>query len=556
MAEQEGLDRYRLGENYYDIMLVGLTGQGKSTTADKLLIADPNRRTSTSEDITQQPQASNSSSTPGGAGPQASNSSASTGPEAGSRQRVKLELENISIWLLHEGENEDEMETHLKGLVNCRSKPHPQKEVNKMRDPKNKIFSPTKDCQVFSNDTTKIRILDVPGFQDGGAFKSPPATPTAPAAGNAHNGSGSHSGIYQSSMDIASFHIGITRNIIRIQSALGMRFRRIVYFLPCRGVLERAHFVLKAELQALEHAFGKSIFECMVGVATITRRFSLREESDEEKFPREDVEQCQEYFQSALKDVLNVVDDDRVPKVPIVFISLSETCESVLEKVKGAKVGRDRLELTFNPSTCVNCGLGINSINGERVTCYLSGRPEESFPYCESTCHPAFKQSVIRALLGKTVSRMIARRWPSYKEEFCVACEQAPSERGCKQVKTKHRVWWGKVYTVDHTSTISDPVQPPDEDEGGVVDRAPQQQGTTPSAPVSRQEANGSRMPTSAGNGVARHGREGETAPGLQTAFAEPRLVVGDKQGGGRDVLVQATPPHQGLEGTEERKGT
>ena len=32
------------GINYYDIMVIGNTGQGKSTTADKILIANPDGR--------------------------------------------------------------------------------------------------------------------------------------------------------------------------------------------------------------------------------------------------------------------------------------------------------------------------------------------------------------------------------------------------------------------------------------------------------------------------------------------------------------------------------
>ena len=39
MARQEGVEVLR--KEYCDIMLVGVTGQGKSTMADKLLIANP-----------------------------------------------------------------------------------------------------------------------------------------------------------------------------------------------------------------------------------------------------------------------------------------------------------------------------------------------------------------------------------------------------------------------------------------------------------------------------------------------------------------------------------
>ena len=71
----------------------------------------------------------------------------------------------------------------------------------------------------------------------------------------------------QASGNVAAYNFGIMRNIIRIQSALGMCFRRVVYFTPCRGPLERANSVLKQELQQLEYASGPSVFECMVAVA-------------------------------------------------------------------------------------------------------------------------------------------------------------------------------------------------------------------------------------------------------------------------------------------------
>ncbi len=146
MARQEGLERYSLKENYYDIMLVGMTGKGKSTTADKLLIANPEGKKYTLPQDTQ---------------PRAQEAAPGT-------NRVKVELEDISMWLLHQEDATEDAETHLKGLLYCRTKEAPHGEVNSMRDPKKAILdNGTEACQVFSNDTTKIRILDVPGFNDG-----------------------------------------------------------------------------------------------------------------------------------------------------------------------------------------------------------------------------------------------------------------------------------------------------------------------------------------------------------------------------------------------------
>ena len=48
-----------------------------------------------------------------------------------------------------------------------------------------------------------------------------------------------------------------------------MKFKRIIYFIPEQGLLERSHKVLLMEIEQMVHYFGKSIFECMVLVATV-----------------------------------------------------------------------------------------------------------------------------------------------------------------------------------------------------------------------------------------------------------------------------------------------
>lgn len=439
MAQQEGLERYRLKDTYYDMLLVGRTGQGKSTTADKLLIANPE---GLKYDLPER-------------------------MEATTTNNARVRLEDISMWLLDEKEDEKkksvDLETHLKALVYFRTSDAPHNRVNGMRGQGSEILTNnTAFCQVFSNDTTKVRVLDVPGFYDSSAFKSPASS----AASSAR--------IVQCATDIASSNLCITRNIIRIQAALGMCFRRVLYFLPSRGPLERFDALLKSELQYLELAFGRPVFECMVAVATVPTRSSLKKEADKEKFPREDVKQCEGYFQKALRDVLGVGPDEEEPKVPVIFISLSESCESILGKVQGARVTRDQLELKFNPSTCANCGVRIGSLDEERVTCSMLQDPDGVYPYEESTCHPFFRRSLLSHILGRKITKMIAAKWPSYKEEFCVNCEQRPFEPGCLQVKQTYK-WWGKVYVVDHTSEITEPVdaaaegEPPTSAPGGRV---------------------------------------------------------------------------------------
>ena len=59
------------------------------------------------------------------------------------------------------------------------------------------------------------------------------------------------------------------REILRIQAIMRMKFQQIIYFISERGQLEKSHKVLLMELEHMVHYFGKSIFECMVLIATV-----------------------------------------------------------------------------------------------------------------------------------------------------------------------------------------------------------------------------------------------------------------------------------------------
>ena len=125
------------GENeaidYYDIMVIGRTGIGKSTTCDKLVIANPDGHDYRGEQHAD---------------------------EAVNGGRV--DMSDLSMWMLSNADGElDRVTTRLKDLVMFRSLDNPHAEVNKMY---RGLDNPTIGCQVISNETTKIRVLDVPGF--------------------------------------------------------------------------------------------------------------------------------------------------------------------------------------------------------------------------------------------------------------------------------------------------------------------------------------------------------------------------------------------------------
>ena len=418
--------------NYYDIMVIGNTGQGKSTTSDKIIIAKPDE-IEHSDTPDQSPSA---------------NDSAGQAQVAGQTHQVKYT--DISMWLAH-GAEKNEFESHLKFLDYCRTKKKPHEEINRVRSAKpeeaDEVFKATTDCEVLSNESTKVRLMDVPGFFDG-------ASVLAKKQQEALEGSE-----LMSSLDLDN--LDIMRKIIRIQTALSMKFNRILYFLPCRGPLERANAHLKVQLKWMAHFFDRAIFKSMVLVATVSSRFSKMGVSDDEKFPQEDIDLTKTLFRQALQEVFhNPPPSNPVPDPPLIFISLTDTCEQILEKVKKADVEQEGLHLEIDPSTCAECGVKIGVVKNQRVTCYFSEDPSNAIPYDESTCHPYFvpKYSRIDKIWGGfkyvvSLSWITGEPWPVFVGEKCAACGGVANMRGCMKVgsvlgKGKDQI------VVDHTNKV------------------------------------------------------------------------------------------------------
>ena len=421
--------------DYYDIMVIGNTGQGKSTTADKILIANPTGH-------------KYKEATPAASAP------------AYQHQMVvehtqQLKYTDITIWLTERYKGD--FETHLKFLVNCRTKDKPHEQVNKTRSASSDVFKPTKDCEVLSNETSKIRVMDVPGFFDGASILSRGADdgPVSPTDQLDHD------------------NLDIMRKIVRIQTSLAMKFKRILYFLPVRGPLERISANLKLELKWMAHFFGTTIFKTMVLVATVQARWSkMAGMSDEDKFPEEDIEMTKNFFRQALEEVFSTTTERPLPDPPLIFISLTNTCEEILDKVKKAAVEEEGLHLQIDPNTCAVCGVKIGIVKGKRVTCYFGENFSNAIPYEESTCHPYLipKYSRIDKIWGgfkHVVTYPWTREpWPVFVGEKCVACGGLPNTRGCKRVQTDFKKWLRKT-PVDHTNVVDNPVEnePIDEDE-------------------------------------------------------------------------------------------
>ena len=210
LPQQEGADTSIKALDYFDIMVIGKTGQGKSTTADKLLIANPQEKDYTEIKFVSDDQ----------------------------------NLQDLQMWWLpNDPDAQERITTRLRNLVFYRASKAPHISVNEAH-----TYYPdegrsgmavnrrTLKCELFSNETTKVRILDVPGFFS----EIPPKALQTSAAAIANQAD-----------------LGTMRRIIRIQTIMQMGFKRILYFLPSRDTLELNDSAFQQELQLMYTHFGR-----------------------------------------------------------------------------------------------------------------------------------------------------------------------------------------------------------------------------------------------------------------------------------------------------------
>ena len=396
---------------YYDIMILGLTGQGKTTTADKLLIANPERIDYESR----YPEP------------------ADKGPKVDPSKR-QVAMQGLHMWLIPD--NQDvikEVSIRIKNLASNRVLREPHQLVNAEHESENHSNKRTLKCELLSNETTKIRVLDVPGFFS--------------AVSNTD----------QQSQDIAlsanEAHLGIMRNILQIQAAMAMRFKRILYFLPCRDSLQISSAALQQELQLMCYYFGRSIFEAMVLVATLGPTiYRVVPKICPVQMPDEELEKSRAVFHDALKSFIPI----DTPNPPIIFISLRETCESILQNVQGVNVD-DGLQLQLRSTVCARCSVAVGERKGMRVACASDGKWSESILYEDSHCHPFFvpRYTTRQKITNAVTNFILHKEWPDFSEEKCHKCSGRPGSRGCMLVGSKYNVD-EETYTIDHTSLVEE----------------------------------------------------------------------------------------------------
>ena len=433
---------------HFDILVIGRTGVGKSSTVDKLMVPNT-QEVSQAQNSTMfadkqlidfNPRASSSDKLKI-SGAQVRKSKKAKKLE-GDKHRANIQSGNLNAWVL--SDKEDELEktvTRLKNIVYCRSLDESHTEIDILREDdeaKETYYASSRSCQLLINEDSNIRVLDTPGF----------FSPELYEGASTHDAS----------------NLAIVRRIVYIQTGAGLRFNRILYFLPC-GPLRRDEGTILKEVRCIVKFFDKSIFSSMILVGTISPSVSKQPHSklkEDEKFPDKDLRVSEECFYKVVIKACKEMNEDitDLPKPPMIFVAMTDTCEEILHKVMSTPVTVESgLQLRFRGKICARCGIVIGSREGEKLVCTYSGTNKQTtVPYEESTCHPKIETTITVKSFFRGLAGLFHLKW-HFTEERCINphCKQGPGSVGCKKVRSTYEAddCKGSII-VDHTDTLDD----------------------------------------------------------------------------------------------------
>ena len=251
-------------------------------------------------------------------------------------------------------------------------------------------------CEVLTSKEQRIRVMSTPLYDEG----------------------------VLTGRTISQMHLQIVCSMIHVQATMKMTWKRVVYFLPYRGALEKVDGAFRDELHTMYHFFGPAIFESMVVVATNSPR------KQKYGFDDEDRKETQHILHTTLKFATG---DENIFCPPIVYIALCNTGEEILDTLLTTTVkNKNGIVLNFRDDVCIKCG--------DRYT-----KAPGSGKHVDSRCHPKFVPKYTTT--EKFLVRSFKASWSEWTndEEVCERCRCERGSPGCCTVDGK---------TVDHSSTL------------------------------------------------------------------------------------------------------
>ena len=306
------------------------------------------------------------------------------------------------------------------------------------------IHTVTVECELITNSSLNVRVLDVPGFE--GVYKSYPVKD-----------------------ELYRINRCIIRDITQAQSHYRLVFHRVIYFMPNRGCPEKNDGILQNEINILNYFFGESIFKRMVVVLT-----SSPFDAEVNLIDDKTIDCTKKVF----SDALNTATNGRLTFCPdVIYISKLDDRQAMCEKLsKTSVLSQAGLSLSIRKEVCKKCALSMYHSTERQKDINDDESQRHNYRAFEEKCHPLFipKHSMVKRIkqgifiagtlgLAKTCMPGFDR-----SEECCISCKGYRGTPGCTKVGdtyknpknitkiTKHSIYLEEPFMIKEETDFAD----------------------------------------------------------------------------------------------------